>query len=98
MTNKQQIRIAQISGYVVKKRCRKEVFELVDGIGSTNEEAIANLKTNFAEAKEGWKQARFPLKAIVYDGVRMIYDTYSSIQRPLMPNASDNLESFDFVA
>lgn len=95
---KQTVRIAQISGYVVRRRCRKKEFELIDGIGLTNEEAIQKLKANFAEAKGNWKEASFPLKAMIYDGIRMIYDNYSSLQRPLMPNASDNLEYIDFVA
>lgn len=50
--NKQTVRIAQVKGFVVKKRCRKQEFMIVDGIGLTNEEAIQNLKINFAEARQ----------------------------------------------
>lgn len=94
---KQKIRIAQISGYVIRKRCRKKEFELIDGVGLTNEEALQKLKENFEEAKQNWKEANFPLKAIVYDATRQIYDTHSTVMRPLMPNGSDNVESFDFI-
>lgn len=92
----QKIRIAQVSGYVVKKRCRKQEYTIIDGVGSTNEEAIQNLKVNFQEAKQGWKDSRFS-QAIVYDARRQIYDTHSVVMRPLIPNATDNVESFEFV-
>lgn len=95
--NKQTVRIAQVKGFVVKKRCRKQEFMIVDGIGLTNEEAIQNLKINFAEARQNWKDSRFS-EAIIYDATRNIYEGYSSITRPLMPNASDNLQTFEFVA
>ena len=95
---KQNIRIAQVKGFIVKKRCRKQEFTIVDGIGLTDEEAIENLKKNFQEERQKWKECRLDLKAIVYDGIRNVYDTYSSICRPLIPNASDNLKVFEFIA
>lgn len=95
--NKQKIRIAQVKAYVVKKRCRKEEFTIIDGIGSNDDEAIAKLRANLEEEKAGWKQYRF-MQPIVYDAIRNVYDTYSSITRPLMPNANDNAIAFELTA
>ena len=94
---KQPVRIAEIKGFVIKKRCRKAEFTVVDGVGLTNEEAIQNFKLNFEEARKNWKVTKFA-KAITYDATRIIYSDYTSLQRPLMPNASDNVQPFEFVA
>ncbi len=95
--NRQKVRIAQVKAYVIKKRCRKEEFTIIDGIGASDEEAIAKLKASLEEEKAGWKQYRL-MQPIVYDAIRILYDTYSSIQRPLMPNASDNVTAFELTA
>lgn len=92
---KQPIRIAQIKAYVIKKRCRKEEFEIIEGIGSNDDEAKQNLIKKFEQAKSNWKQFRFIEPSIIYDAVRVKYDNYSTIQQPLMPNASDNVVKFD---
>ncbi len=95
--NTEKVRIAEVRGHVIKKRCRKEQFELIDGVGFTDEEAVADLKINFEKAKQNWKSSRFS-SSIIYDAERNIYPGYTSLSRPLMPNASDNVVAFEFVA
>ena len=94
---KQNVRIAQVKAYVIKKRCRKEQFEIVDAVCTSDESAIKKLKENLEQAKQDWKSFRL-FEPIVYNAVRMQYDTHSTLQRPLMPNASDNVRTFELVA
>jgi hypothetical protein len=92
----QKVRIAQVKGFVVKKRCRKQEFTIVEGIGENDEEAIEKMKVNFQEEKKGWKDSRFS-QGIIFDGRRQVYNTYSSVMRPLIPGSSDNVVSFEFI-
>jgi len=94
---KQPVRIAEVKGFVIKRRCRKAEFTVVEGVGLTSEEAIENFKLNLKQAMKNWRVAKLA-KAITFDAVRVIYDDYTTIERPLMPNASDNVEYFEYVA
>jgi hypothetical protein len=98
MEQKQMVRIAEIRGNIIRKRCRKIEFKSVSGIGVTSEEAVQDLKNNFKKEKENWKKANFSLTATLFDGIRRIYPSHTSLERPVYPGLSDNVEYIDFVA
>lgn len=85
----EKIRIAELKGYVVRKRCRKEEFKLINGIGFDDTEAIKNLLIKFYREINGWKSFRFP-KLVIYDGLGRIYENHISIERSLFPGQSEN--------
>ncbi len=91
----EKIRIAELKGYVLRKRCRKEEFKVIDGIGIDDCEAIKILLLNFYNEIKDLKSFRFP-KLVVYDGLRRIYDDYSTIQRNLFPGKGENLITKEF--
>ncbi len=86
----EKIRIAELKGYVIKKRCRKEEFKIIEGIANDDKEAIENLIKNFYLSIGDFKEFRFS-EISIFDAKRKIYKDYSSLERPIFPCSLDNL-------
>lgn len=95
LNEKRIIRIAQLTGYVIPKHCRKKQFRCVQGKGLTDEEAIENFKEEYKVVTKNCKDIKFGKDLIVFDAWIQDYGNYETISQPLMPTARDNLKTYE---
>ena len=106
--NKENIRIAKLSGKGIYKRCRKEKHVYLQGVGKNDVEALQDLKNKIKNELIKFKvekidknsnkiNVNFNENVIVFDAERNFNDGYSTITQPLMPEWSQLEHNVVFV-
>lgn len=81
----EKIRIADIKGKGIKKRCRKEEFIYIDALGQTDKEALINLKNKISEEINNYKNYEFDSCIRLYDAFKTSYgENDHIISRPVI--------------
>lgn len=82
---KQIVRIAEVRGVGIRKRCRKQEHIFCEGIGLTEEEALANLNASIKKKISELKVYEFEGNVHIADGERTRCMYGNSIMRPMRP-------------
>lgn len=95
--HKTKLRIAEIKGKGIKKRCRKEDFICFQAVGIDDNEAIENLAIKIKKESANYKSWDMKKEGAIYDCLKCERGFISHSLFPMIRPEENNYITFDYI-